>query len=131
MKANDSGALVLGPEEWGWSGFFYSGYDLQWGGAHGWSNLPDRTAHGNMDYMPWLLQNLKSYDTANGTKSIDIFSLHWYPQSGEFSNDDSAGMQLNRNKSTRSLWDPAYTDISWFFQNRLVDHVAAPTNPAR
>ncbi len=113
VKSNDSGALVLGPEEWGWSGYFYSGYDLQYGAAHGWSNLPDRTAHGNMDYMPWLLQNLKSYDTTNGTKSIDIFSLHWYPQSGEFSNDDSATAQANRNKSTRSLWDPNYTDISW------------------
>ena len=28
-------ALVLGPEEWGWSGYFYSGYDQQWGAAHG------------------------------------------------------------------------------------------------
>src|SRR5207249_5950086 len=55
VKSVDPNALVVGPEEWGWSGYFYSGYDQQWGGAHGWNNLPDRTAHGNVDYLPWLL----------------------------------------------------------------------------
>ena len=39
-----SQALVVGPEEWGWSGYFYSGYDQQYGSLHGWSYLPDRAA---------------------------------------------------------------------------------------
>src|SRR5438477_457671 len=59
IKANDPSALVLGPEEWGWSGYFYSGYDQQYGAAHGWNNLPDRAAHGNMDYLPWILAQLR------------------------------------------------------------------------
>jgi len=42
VKNVDPGALVLAPEEWGWSGYFYSGYDQQYGGDHGWSYLPDR-----------------------------------------------------------------------------------------
>ena len=31
VKALDPNALVLAPEEWGWSGYFYSGYDQQYG----------------------------------------------------------------------------------------------------
>jgi hypothetical protein len=31
--------VVLGPEEWGWPGYFFSGYDQQWADAHGWSSF--------------------------------------------------------------------------------------------
>jgi PKD repeat protein len=113
IKAVDAGATVVGPEEWGWGGYFYSGYDQQYGAAHGWCCYPDRAAHGNMDYMPWLLDQLRQYDAGHGTHTIDVFSLHYYPQSGEFGNDTSTSMQLTRNKSTRSLWDPNYVDTSW------------------
>ena len=30
IKAAAPGALVIGPEEWGWDGYFYSGADIQW-----------------------------------------------------------------------------------------------------
>lgn len=113
IKTQDPAAAVWGPEEWGWSGYFYSGYDQQWGSQHGWSNLPDRAAHGGMDYMPWLLQQCKNYDTANGKRLLDVFTLHYYPQGGEFSDDVSAAMQARRNRSTRSLWDSNYTDETW------------------
>ncbi len=39
--------------------------------------------------------------------------MHYYPQGGEFSDDVSSAMQLRRNRSTRSLWDPAYVDETW------------------
>ncbi|MGH9820338.1 MAG: glycoside hydrolase family 44 protein, partial [Pyrinomonadaceae bacterium] len=113
IKSQDSNAVVLGPEEWGWSGYFYSGFDQQYGAAHGWWSLPDRAAHANMDYMPWLLQQFKNYDTANGKRLLDIFTLHYYPQGGEFGDDVSAAMQARRNRSTRSLWDPNYVDETW------------------
>lgn len=110
IKASDPGALLVGPEEWGWSGFIFSGYDQQWGSRNGWSNLPDRTTQmGGMDYLPWLLSQWKNA----GAKPVDIFSVHWYPQGGEFSNDVSTTMQLRRNRSTRSLWDPNYVDPTW------------------
>ena len=110
IRKADPSALIVGPEEWGWSGYLLSGYDQQYGSVHGWSNLPDRTtALGGMDYLPWLLSQWK----AAGTKPIDVFSVHFYPESGEFSNDTSATMQLMRNRSTRSLWDPNYVDQSW------------------
>ena len=113
IKAVDPTALVAGPEEWGWSGYFYSGYDQQYGSLHGWSTLPDRDNHGGADYLPWLLAALKQNHTATGTRLLDIFTVHYYPQGGEFSDDVSSAMQLRRNRSTRSLWDPAYVDETW------------------
>jgi hypothetical protein len=113
IKSVDPSALVVGPEEWGWSGYFYSGYDQQYGNLHGWSSLPDRTNHGNIDYIPYLLDQLHQYELTNGKRLLDVFSLHFYPQGGEFGNDTSTAMQLLRNRSTRSLWDPNYVNESW------------------
>jgi hypothetical protein len=113
IKAVDSTALVVGPEEWGWSGYFYSGYDQQYGGLHGWSVLPDRNNHGGADYLTWLLGQLKQASTTAGQRLLDVFTVHYYPQGGEFSDDVSSAMQLRRNRSTRSLWDPAYVDETW------------------
>ena len=113
VRAADANAVIVGPEEWGWSGYLYSGADQQYGQAHGWSTLPDRAAHGGQDYLPWLLSQLRSRDAASGKRSLDVFSVHYYPQGGEFSDDVSSAMQLRRNRSTRSLWDPNYVDESW------------------
>ncbi len=114
VKGFDTNAIVAGPEEWGWSGYFYSGYDQQYGGLHGWSSLPDRAAHGNEDYMPWLLGQIAQRSQSSGVRLLDYFTLHCYPQGGEALNDDiSTSMQLLRNRSTRSLWDTNYVDESW------------------
>lgn len=113
IKSVDPNALTVGPEEWGWSGYFYSGLDLQKGPSLGWQNLPDRTAHGNMDYMPYILDQMRRRHALTGRRVLDVFTVHIYPQSGEYSNDTSTTMQQLRNRSTRSLWDPNYTDESW------------------
>jgi len=113
VKAIDPAAMVVGPEEWGWSGYFYSGYDQQYGAAHNWCCYPDRAAHANWDYLPWLLDQLHQNEVATGKRLLDVFSVHWYPQGGEFGNDTSTTMQQLRNKSTRSLWDPNYVDATW------------------
>jgi hypothetical protein len=115
IKANDPAALVVAPEEWGWLGYLLSGFDQQYGGAHGWnwSQLPDRNSHGGKDYLPWFLEQLQQHETATGQRLLDFFSVHYYPQGGEFNNSTSTSMQLRRNRSTRSLWDPNYVDESW------------------
>ena len=113
IKAVDPSALVVGPEEWGWSGYLFSGYDQQYGSTHGWSSLPDRNNHGGADYLPWLLDQLRQNNATTGTRLLDIFTVHYYPQGGDFSNDVSSAMQLRRNRSTRSLWDPGYVDETW------------------
>lgn len=113
IRSQDPGATILGPEEWGWSGYLYSGYDQQAGAANGYSSFPDRAANGGMDYLPWLLQQLAQHDQGTGSRSLDVFTVHYYPQGGEFGNDTSTTTQLLRNRSTRSLWDPTYKDTSW------------------
>ena len=85
VKSNDPNALVCGPEEWGWNGYFYSGYDQQWSGQHNDYNpadYPDRTANGGMDYMPWLLNQLYKQNTNTSVRLLDYFTLHCYPQEG-------------------------------------------------
>jgi hypothetical protein len=109
----DPDAQVVGPEEWGWSGYLYSGYDQQYGSSHGWSSLPDRAAHGDMDYLPWLLDQLRRTNAATGQRLLDVFTVHYYPQGGEFGNAVDSSMQLRRNRSTRSLWDTNYMDETW------------------
>jgi PKD repeat protein len=115
IKSVDPDALVVGPEEWGWSGYIFSGYDQQYGSQHGWSFLPDRSAHGGKDYLRWLLEEFKLRSDIDQQKVLDVFTVHYYPQGGEFwpANDVSTSMQLRRNRSTRSLWDPNYVDETW------------------
>src|SRR6185436_19242430 len=64
-------------------------------------------------YLPWLLSALRQDDAANGRRLLDVFTVHYYPQGGEFSDDVSTAMQQRRNRSTRSLWDPNYVDETW------------------
>jgi hypothetical protein len=113
VKAADPSALIVAPEEWGWSGYLFSGYDQQYGSQHGWANLPDRNQHAGWDYLPWLLDQFKQIQAGTGMRHLDIFSVHFYPQGGEFSDDVSTSMQLRRNRSTRALWDPNYVDETW------------------
>ena len=70
---------------------------------------------------PTSLSQLRQHDLQTGQRSLDVFTVHWYPQGSQalglpgeaFSNDVSPPMSNLRNRSTRSLWDPNYTDASW------------------
>ncbi len=108
VKSNDPNAIVCAPEEWGWPGYFNSGYDIQNSGGH------DRTANGGMDYMPWLLNQIRQHDTNTGVRLLDYFTLHCYPQENNVGSGatDSATVLL-RNASTRQFWDTNYVDPSW------------------
>jgi hypothetical protein len=75
--------------------------------------LPDRNNHAGADYLTWLLGQMRQSSTSAGRRLLDVFTVHYYPQGGEFSDDVSSGMQLRRNRSTRSLWDPNYVDETW------------------
>jgi hypothetical protein len=117
VKGIDPNALVAGPEEWGWPGYLYSGYDQQWSGANNDYNpadYPDRKAHGGQDFGPWFLSQVQQRSQAAGQRLLDIFTLHCYPQEGSVSGNavDSA-TELLRNQSTRVFWDTNYTDPSW------------------
>jgi Glycoside hydrolase family 44/PA14 domain/Fibronectin type III domain len=105
VKALDPGAKLLGPEEWGWTNYFISGADAA---AQNWG-----ATYNGLSAQAWLLDQLRQHDAATGQRLLDYFTLHFYPQGGQFSDDVSTNMQLSRNRSTRSLWDPNYVDESW------------------
>lgn len=123
IRAKDANAQILATEEVGWWSFYYSGRDLQSYDLNG--TTPDYTGHGNTFYTNWLLDQIHQHDVANPTKRVlDVFSMHWYPSGNEFSNDVDPASQLLRNRSTRALWDPNYTD-----ENGLLDPLTG--NPAQ
>jgi len=119
VKSVDPDARIVAPEAWGWGGYRYSGFDQQVGDARGYDKLPDRTAQtGGMDLLPWLLAQWRRVG-----HPVDVVSVHFYPQGGEFRGDGhddvSPAMQTLRNRSTRLLWDRGYLDTSW-----IADRVA-------
>jgi hypothetical protein len=114
LKASDPGAMVLGPAEWGWTGYFWSALDEAPGGAW-WNNPQDRLAHGNVPFVEWYLQQMRAYEQQHGTRILDYVDEHYYPQASgvALSPAGNAATQALRLRSTRSLWDPSYVDESW------------------
>jgi hypothetical protein len=114
IKAIDPTALTLGPVEYGWTGYFYSGYDQSQPG-NWWENPPDRLAHGDKPLVQWYLEQMKAYQTAHGVRILDYFDLHYYPSADGVTLSDAgdAATQARRLRTTRSLWDPSYVDESW------------------
>ncbi len=111
IRQSDPAALIVAPEEWGWPGYFASGFDQQSASR----NLPaagfDRVKQtGGLEYLPYLLRTWKA-----AGHPVDMVSVHFYPQGGEYPSEaaGSRTIQLLRNRSTRSLWDPNYRDTSW------------------
>jgi len=120
IKATDPGALVLGPEEWHFFGAIFSGADSQYDGTNGYAGVyPDRIAHGGLDVYPFLLREMSRASSNANQRLLDVCTVHYYPQGGEFGNDVTTAMQLRRNRSTRSLWDESYADESWLSSNPL------------
>jgi hypothetical protein len=111
IREADPDALIAGPAEWGWSGFFYSAKDL----AAGPTMLrPDRRAHGDVPLVAYYLKALRDHEAKTGVRILDVFDLHGYPQAKNVYGDavDPATAAL-RLRQTRILWDDTYVDESW------------------
>jgi hypothetical protein len=72
----------------------------------------DKLQNGNEDFIPWFLDQVKAYDMDNGTKSINVLDIHYYPD-GLYNQNVDASTAEHRLRATRSLWDPTYVDESW------------------
>ena len=110
IRAVDPNAKIVGPEEWSWWAMYFSGFDQKNGFS---ASNSDYKTHSNMYYYPWLLQKLYAYKQANGVQLIDIWTVHCYNASPDGS-DDSLNGQKARNRETRILWDPTFSDPSWY-----------------
>ncbi|HEX3851029.1 MAG TPA: glycoside hydrolase family 44 protein, partial [Polyangiaceae bacterium] len=110
IRTADPNALIAGPAEWGWLGYFYSAKDA----AAGVALRPDRRAHGDVPLIPWYLKKLNEHARETGKRVLDVLDVHFYPQAqGVYGDAADAATAALRLRSTRSLWDPTYKDESW------------------
>ncbi len=114
IRKADPDAVIAGPAEWGWTGYFFSAADSSTGKT---LLRPDRRAHGDLPLAAWWLKKAAEHEKKTGERLIDVFDLHYYPQAkdvgiGSLGKTDAATNAL-RIRSVRSLWDPSYKDESW------------------
>jgi hypothetical protein len=113
VRQADPEAVIAGPTEWGWTGYFRSAADV----APGMEKDGDRKKHGNVPLLPWYLKKLREHEKKTGTRILDVVDVHFYPQAdgvspdkGEKTDPETSALRL---RSTRALWDPNYKDESW------------------
>jgi hypothetical protein len=113
IREADPQALIGGPSEWGWVGYFYSAADV----VEGYRKAPDRAAHGGTPLIEWYLQKAAAHEKKTGQRLLVVLNLHFYPQGKgigvEESGQTDPDTNLRRIRSTRALWDPTYVDESW------------------
>jgi hypothetical protein len=122
IKDVNPNAVVFGGVGYGWNEF----RSLQ--DAPG--NLrtpahPGGDQPGELHYYEWLLSEVAKAEMDQGRTLMDVIDLHWYPEARGNDNNgvsrrvtfDSRatdpGVVAARVQSTRSLWDPTYTEMSW------------------
>jgi hypothetical protein len=79
-----------------------------WNGA----NSADKGDHGGLDFLPWLLNELKIEDTVAGSRSFDIFDVHAYFNGPSTSGMTTAEIQAAALRETRDWWDSTYVSES-------------------
>ncbi len=114
VKAVDPTAQITGPVSWGWTGYIHSPQDCV---KADFNARPDRRSHGDMEFIPWFLDQVRKHDARTGKRTLDVLDVHFYPQAaGVFSGASDPATQARRIRSTRALWDGGYSDESWIAQ---------------
>jgi hypothetical protein len=95
-----------------------------------WRNAPGPADGEKVDFLTWFLRGVRAHDTQVGHRTLDVVDVHYYPQSDVYNDKVDTRTAARRLRSTRSLWDPDYTDESWLdtkirFIPRLEDLIAA------
>lgn len=75
-------------------------------------------------FIKVYLQRLRTAETTQGRRLVDVFDLHWYPQNGtsrgsllnDYDTQDAEMVQA-RVQAPRSLWDPTFDEKSWVSGN--------------
>lgn len=119
VRKADPDAIIAGPAEWGWPGYFFSAKDAK----AGFRVKPDRRAHGDEPLLAWYLRKLAEHEKQTGVKVLDVLDVHLYPQGdgvqyvnvehGDGAGETDRATNDLRFRTTRSLWDRGYKDESW------------------
>ena len=120
VRRADPEVKIAGPAEWGWLAYHYSAKDV----AAGVWLRPDRRQHGDEPLIPWYLRKVGEYEQRTGTRILDILDVHFYPVGNGIGigtgGETDPATAARRIRSTRSLWDPTYTDESWINERMRV-----------
>ena len=100
LKSWDPQAVRLGPVSCCW--WYY------WNGA----NNSDKGAHAGIDFLPWWLNEVYWEDQIAGSRSLDMFDIHAYPDSPDTSGYSQAQKQALALSIYRDYWDPTYVSPS-------------------
>ena len=100
LKGWDPQAIRLGPVSCCW--WFY------WNGANG----NDKGAHAGIDFLPWWLNQIYWQDQIAGSRSLDMFDIHAYPDGPNTSSYTQAQKQALAVSIYRDYWDPTYVSPS-------------------
>jgi hypothetical protein len=90
----------------------------------------DKSAHANIDFMPWWLNEIAWNDAVSGSRTLDIFDVHAYPETSG-NGLTTAQAQALTLSSTRDWWDPTYTSQAWFGTNSVTTNQPLDTKPFR
>ena len=99
LKGWDPAAIRLGPITCCW--WFY------WNGA----NNADKPAHAGNDFLSWWLNEVYWQDQVAGTRSLDVFDLHAYPDTPDTSAYTLAQKRALALRIFRDYWDPTYVSV--------------------
>lgn len=109
VKAVDPTGQITGPVSWGWTGYQQSPRD-----RGDFNRRPDRRAHGDLELIPWFLQQVQKHDQRTGKRTLDVLDIHFYPQGPNvYQGATDAATDALRLRQTRGLWDATYKDESW------------------
>jgi hypothetical protein len=100
LQGWDPNAIRFGPVSCCW--WFY------WNGA----NNNDKAAHAGVDFLPWWLNEVYWRDQLAGTRSVDVFDVHAYPDGPDTSGYTQSQKQALSLRIYRDYWDPRYTSES-------------------
>lgn len=115
LKQQFPQAIVMGPVNFGYSGFY------NWQGA--WSGASNS---GYNWFLDGYLQAVDAAAKSRGSTLVDAYSLHWYSEATDSSgtrvvNLSSSSLSADSVQaivqSPRSLWDPGYVERSWISQD--------------
>jgi len=104
LKTWDAAAVRLGPVSCCW--YYY------WRSATGAS---DTSSHGGVDFLPWWLNEVAWSDAVSGTRTLDMFDIHAYPDA-DTSGLSQTQLQALAVKIYRDWWDPTFNSAASYIR---------------
>ncbi len=111
IRAADPQALIAGPAEWGWTGYFYSARDV----AMGFAMRPESAGARRCAVDPVVSETAARVRAQEPHADLGRARCAFLSASGrrvrcQHRRSGGCGARI---RSTRALWDPSYKDESW------------------